>query len=109
MYGPERIWSLLDVKADRVDDRERICNGAVDRFLLVNISLSCFQPAAVNNPIASVGVTCGYSRREIPAKQAVNDAAPEETSSAEDRDRSTFAQRMHQQSLTSGRFYYGQT
>jgi hypothetical protein len=96
MYGPERIWPLLNVKADRVDNRERISNGAVDRSLVVNISPSCFQSAAVNNPIASVGVTCGYSRREIPAKQAVNDAAPEETGSAEDRDRSMFVQRVHQ-------------
>ena len=45
-------------------------------------------------------MTCGYSRREIPTKQAVNDAAPEETGSTKDRDRSTCAQRVHQRSLT---------
>jgi hypothetical protein len=102
MYGPERIWSLLDVKADRIDDRERISNSKVDRFLVVNVSPRCFQSAGgvVDFPLASFRVPCGYSRCEIPIKQAINDVAPDETGSSEDRDRSTFAQRVHQQSLT---------
>jgi hypothetical protein len=103
MYGPERICSLLDVKADRVDDRKRISDGPRDRFLIVNVSPSCFQSVVgvVDNPIARLGMTSGYSRREIPTKQAVNDAAPEETGSTKDRNRSTCAQRVHQRSLTN--------
>ena len=111
MYGPERIWSLLDLKADRIDDRKRISDSIGDRFLVINISANYFHWAAgvVHDRIASVGTTCGYPHREIPIKQVVHDATPEKSGSTEDRDRSTFAQRMHQQSLTSGRFYYGQT
>ena len=102
---------MLDVKADRVDHRKRISDSTGDRFLVINISEGYFQSTAgvVHDRIASVGMTCGYPHREIPTKQEVHDATPEKSGSTEDRDRSTFAQRMHQQSLTSGRFYYGQT
>ena len=103
MKRPERIWSLLDVKAHRVDDRERISDRTGDRFLVVDVSPSCFESTAglIDNNIAPLRMTCGYSRREIPTNQAVNDAMPEESGSTEDRDRSTFARRVHQRSLTN--------
>lgn len=99
MDGPERIWSLLDVETDRVDDRKCICNGTIDRRFVVDVSPDCFQSAAAVVDLISLGVTCGYSRREIPIKQTINDAAPEESGSAKDRDCSTSAQERHQQSL----------
>jgi hypothetical protein len=103
MYGPERIRPLLDVKADRVDDRKRIGDGRGDRFLVMNVSPRYFQSAVgvLDNRAARLGMTCGYSRREIPTQQVANDAAPEETGSTKDRDRSPFSQRMHQRSLTN--------
>ena len=100
MYRPERIWSLLDVETDRVDNCKRICNGTGDRLFVVDVSPDCFQSTAGVVDLVSLGVTCGYSRREIPVKQAINDSVPEETGSAKDRDCSTSAQGMHQQSLT---------
>ncbi len=101
MYGPERIRPLLDVKADRVDDRKRIGDGRGDRFLVMNVSRRYFQFAVgvFDNGVAQLRVTRGYSRREIPTQQVANDAASEETGSTKDRDRSRFAQRMHQRSL----------
>lgn len=98
MYGRERIRPLLDVKADRVDNCKRISDGRGDRFLVMNVSPSYFQFAVgvFDNGVARLGMTCGYSRCEIPIQQMANDAASEETGSTKDRDRSPFAQRMPQ-------------
>jgi len=76
MDGPERIWSLLDVETARVDDRKRIYNGTIDRHFLVDVSADCFQPAAAVVDLVSLRVTYGYSRRETPIKQTINDVAP---------------------------------
>ena len=103
MHGPERIWPLLNVKADRVDDRKRLSDSRGDRFLVMNVSLRYFQSAigVFDNGATRLGMTCDYSRREIPTEQVANDAASEETGSTKDRDRSTLAQWMHQRSLTN--------
>jgi hypothetical protein len=98
MHGPERIRPLLDIKADRVDDRKRASDGRGDRFLVVNISPRYFQSAVAvfDNGAARLGMTRGYSRRETSTEQVANNAASEKTGSTKDRDRSTFAQRVHQ-------------